>query len=236
MQFYGSKVYVRQLKKAQNYEKLNKVVVIVITKFNPFPRKKKFKTIYKMIDIETGENDLDAIAYVFISLPMLKKKFSKLTAEEFDALTILEKWGYFFRYVTKINDEESVMKLAAKDEIIKEAFEAIDWDSWTSEERLGYDLAERNRLDIAAMIGFEVTRERSKAKKKIAQVEKQLAKVKKEIIAVGKKSAQEKILIAKNFLAFGLDVTAIASAAGLNPSQVEALKSAFTGNSNPVFL
>jgi predicted transposase/invertase (TIGR01784 family) len=212
-QYYAAKAYSQQVlkedenhKKMAVYAKLKGVIFLAIADFIMFPEKKGgWKSEHRILDEKTYENDLKDFYFVFIELEKFKKKIDEL-------VTLEEKWCYFFKHA----DESTLVEiehLIGKDFIIKRAFEAIDQASWTEEELRTYERITKANLDNLAV-------EQQKIEDAEARGE---ARGKAEGLAEGK--AEEKMAIARNLLARGIDINTISLATGLSVAEINKLKS-----------
>ena len=87
--YYTSKAYVGQIKKGEDYPKLNQVIFIGILDFNSFEGD-NYLTRHLILKRETLNQDLRDLEFNFIEL----KKFNK---QEEHLETIIEKWIYFIK-------------------------------------------------------------------------------------------------------------------------------------------
>lgn len=126
-QFYIANSYVMQASSGSKYVELKPVILLAIANYNLFPEKEKVVSYHKTLDVETLENDLKDMSYVFIELP----KFDK---QESDLKTVQDKWIYFFRNWEKSKDIPNTVQ---EPELI-EAYHAMEEFNWTEEEREAY--------------------------------------------------------------------------------------------------
>lgn len=128
MVYYGAKTYSMQLARSKPYHQLMPVIVVAIVDFNMFPDKDSYKSIHRILDCKTYENDLTALSFAFVEL----KKFNKT---EKDLVTDEDKWIYFMKEIKQQNhipaalDEGEFAQACAIAERIK----------WTEEQLNAYD-------------------------------------------------------------------------------------------------
>ncbi len=128
MVFYGAKTYSMQLGKGKPYPELMPVVVLSLVGFTMFSNKKKYKSIHKILDIETHENDLEELTFVFVELPKFHKKEQELTTTE-------DKWLYFVKEIKKQN----YIPAALDEEELIEACGVAEKMSWSEQELSDYE-------------------------------------------------------------------------------------------------
>ena len=87
--YYTAKAYTGQIKKGENYPKLNQVIFIGILDFNSFDGD-NYLTRHLILNRDTLKQELRDIEFNFIEL----KKFTK-SEEELES--IIEKWIYFIK-------------------------------------------------------------------------------------------------------------------------------------------
>lgn len=214
-QYYAAKAYSQQvLKEDENHEKLEVyaklkgVIFLAIANFKMFPEKTGWKSEHHILDRKTYEHDLKDFYFIFLELKKFKKSIAQLENLE-------EKWMYFFKHA-----EESTFKdiehLIGRDVIIKRAFEAVDQASWTEEELRTYEHINKARLDNLAVEQQKLEDAEAKG------IEK--GKAEGEAIGIEKGKAEEKIEIAKNLLAQGIEEDTVAIATGLSNEEVKKLK------------
>ena len=193
--YYASKAYVNQMVKGGQYEHLKEVIFIAIIDYELFPQKANYHSSHRLCDQETHEQDLSGIHFEFLELPRFKKTLDNIS-------TMVEKWCYYFKYAPETTPEE-LEKLIGSDDVIKEAYKALDSAYWTEEELRLYEQETKSENDALSMLrqaeleGMEIG---------LAQGEANLKKV------------------VKNFLAAGVDISVIAQSTGLTEAEVDALR------------
>jgi predicted transposase/invertase (TIGR01784 family) len=80
---------VSQLKKGENYSKLQKVYFIAFINFNMF-ESKGYLSRHLILNLETHEQDLDSFNFSFIELKKFNKQLNELE-------NVLDKWVYFIK-------------------------------------------------------------------------------------------------------------------------------------------
>jgi len=121
--YYTSKAYTGQIKKGEDYPKLNQVIFIGILDFNSFEGN-NYLTRHLILNRETMNQDLRDLEFNFIEL----KKFNKCE-EELDS--IIEKWIYFIKNAENLT---MIPKSAAEIPELNEAYGLAAMNAWTEEE------------------------------------------------------------------------------------------------------
>jgi predicted transposase/invertase (TIGR01784 family) len=143
--FYVSKSYYQQLKRAEDYPKLNQVIFLGFLNFKLFNENPDYATRHLILDEKTNKNHFQDFELNFVELP----KFTKTLEELKD---IKDKWIYFVKHagtMTMIPHE-----LEEPDEL-RVAFEAARQMKWSKEELEAYDARgiyiqdERGRIQYA---------------------------------------------------------------------------------------
>jgi len=151
VQYYTAKQYSSQIKKAEDYPKLNQVIFIGILDFKFF-QGKRYLTKHLIINQQTGNQDLSDIEFNFIELPKFNKKLK-------DLKTLVEKWVYFIK---KASDLE-VIPENIDDEGLKLAYEDAAQFNWTDKELEAYDYAAMRKQDERGAITLAEKRAVAKA-------------------------------------------------------------------------
>ena len=94
MVYYGAKTYSMQLGKGKPYHHLTPVVTLSIVNFTMFPNKKNYKSIHRLLDDKTYENDIKELTFAFVELKKFNKQESELKTNE-------DKWIYFIKEIKK---------------------------------------------------------------------------------------------------------------------------------------
>jgi len=148
MIYYGAKTYSMQLHRAQSFYKLMPVIVLSIVDYIMFPAKKGYKSIHKILDIDSRENDVHDLAFVVVELP----KFNKT---ENELVTIEDKWLYFMKEIKKQNH----IPAALDQEELIEVCNIANRMRWSETFLYAYDDAEirmtcqQSSLDLASEEG-----------------------------------------------------------------------------------
>ena len=159
-QMYTAHAYTSQIKKGKEHFRLGPVVLLAVTTNTVFPEKKNAMSYHKVLDVETSENDLKDISYVFIELSKFHKKDpSKLK-------TSIDKWLYFLKYWDEI---KSPPETITEPELL-EAYDAMERFNWNANELNYYfktDLLKASQLATQESIhqesleeGIEIGREK----------------------------------------------------------------------------
>ena len=121
--YYTSKAYTSQIKKGEDYPKLNQVIFIGVLDFNSLEGE-NYLTRHLILNRETMNQDLGDLEFNFIEL----KKFNK---KEEELETIVEKWIYFIKNA----DNLSVIPKSAVDiPELNEAYKLASMNAWTEVE------------------------------------------------------------------------------------------------------
>jgi len=121
--YYTAKAYTGQIKKGDDFPKLNQVIFIAILDFNSFEGD-NYLTRHLILNRETMNQDLRDLEFNFIEL----KKFNK---QEEELETIIEKWIFFIKNA----DNLSVIPKNALDiPELNEAYKLAAMNAWTEEE------------------------------------------------------------------------------------------------------
>ncbi|WP_130471230.1 Rpn family recombination-promoting nuclease/putative transposase [Candidatus Magnetaquicoccus inordinatus] len=97
IQFNASKAYVQQIASAEEYPKLNQVIAVTITDFRLFNEFEHCVSMHEMRESLSGESLLREILYYFVELP-------KFTRSLHDLDTLLDKWIYFIRHASALQE------------------------------------------------------------------------------------------------------------------------------------
>jgi len=188
--YYASKAYVNQMVKGGQYEDLKEVIFIAIIDYELFPDKAHYHSTHRLVDEETHERDLSGLRFEFLQLPQFEKKLDEIS-------TMVEKWCYYFKYAPETTAED-LEKLVGSDEVIKEAYEALNTVYWTDNELMLYEQEMKNENDALSML-------------RQAELE-----------GMEKGREDERLVVAKNLLQAGVAVSIISQSTGLTEAEIEA--------------
>ena len=147
-QHYASRAYSNQIERGEkSYKNIKKVIFIAITNVILFPEEEDYKSRHDMRHDKSLKNYLDGMTFYFVELPKFKNTISEL-------LTLEEKWLFFLKHATETTAED-VDKISGNDEIIHQAYEALDRFSWSKEELLAYQQNEKRILDLQAAFDYQ---------------------------------------------------------------------------------
>jgi len=152
--FYGTKTYALQLGAKQSYHHLEPVIAIAVLGFTLFPTKKKYKSIHKILDIETHENDLQELTFAFVELPKFNKTENELVSDE-------DKWLYFLKNI----DTQKSVPAPLKEKEFGQACHAVERMTWSEAELNAYDDAIIRATDLQGALEMAEI----KGKTKVAQ-------------------------------------------------------------------
>lgn len=142
-QYYAAKAYVSQMNEGGLYTNLKEIIFLAITNFLMFPGSYNYKTDHITLNKVTHEHQLKDFYFSFLELPKFNKEIEQLE-------TIVDKWAYFFKHAAETSVEE-LDRLAGKDIIIKQAYNAVDQFYWDEVERNTYEQYKKNELDAIAI-------------------------------------------------------------------------------------
>ena len=129
--FYVSKIYTGQIKKGDDYEKLQKCIHVSILDFIHFPQDQRCYRKITFCDVETGEQYTD-----LMELHVLELK--KLPPEDQNENGVI-RWMRFLGGKSRKEFED----MAEKDEYIKEAYEDLKKLSLDEQKRLEYEVRQK---------------------------------------------------------------------------------------------
>lgn len=122
-----AKTYSAQLKPKEDYTLLNPVIGLTITDFEMFSDDEVQGVLsrFGLYDPQNGvEYPINDIELVFVELPKFEKKLSELE-------TLTDKWLYFLRYASELDDVPAPMK---DEPAIEQAFEVANRINLSQEE------------------------------------------------------------------------------------------------------
>ncbi len=151
MIYYGAKTYSLQLDRGKPYHELTPVIVLSVVDFVMFPNKKRYKSIHRILDDISYENDLRELAFAFVELPKFTKKENELQSNE-------DKWIFFIKNIKKHTE----IPAALGQNEFEEACHVAQRMTWSEQELNIYDAAFINATDYQT--GMELAQEESLAK------------------------------------------------------------------------
>ena len=126
--YYTAKAYTGQIKKGEEYPKLNQVIFIGILNFNSFDGD-NYLTRHLILNKETLKQELQDLEFNFIEL----RKFTKQEAE---LQSIVEKWLYFIKNAGNLT---MIPKSAEEIPELKEAYTQASMNTWSQKELEVYE-------------------------------------------------------------------------------------------------
>jgi predicted transposase/invertase (TIGR01784 family) len=121
--YYSAKAYTGQIRRGEDFPKLNQVIFIGILDFNSFDGD-NYLTRHLILNKETLKQELPDLEFNFIEL----RKFNK-TEEELES--IIEKWIYFIKNAGNLT---MIPKSAEDIPELKEAYTQAAMNAWSQEE------------------------------------------------------------------------------------------------------
>ncbi len=203
MCFNASKVYVRQIGVAKQYDELPlPVYSLNLANVIIKPDLEGYYHYYRMVHEENSDKIIEGLQLIFVELP-------KFTAQNYSEKKMQVLW---LRYLTEIDEKTRQVpeELLANPEV-KKAVTALEESAFSEAELLGYE----KFWDI---ISVEKTLYNSAIRKGLAEgMEKGLAK------GIEKGKAEEQRLIAANFKKQGIAFEIISQCTGLTLKDIETL-------------
>lgn len=160
--FYWSKMFLKQLKKGELYENLNKTITINLVNFN-FLECEKFHSFYHLYEDELKVKLTDIMEIHFIEM----KKFEKVDKKMNDKL---HNWMSF---INNPNGED-IDSMAMADNDIKSARDILSVMSGDKELKQLAEMREKALMDEASRISGAIKKERRESERKILEVAKNL--------------------------------------------------------------
>jgi predicted transposase/invertase (TIGR01784 family) len=194
--YYSAKAYTNQIKKGDDYPKLNQVIFIGILDFNSFEGD-NYLTRHLILNKETLKQELPDLEFNFIEL----RKFNK---REEELESIVEKWIYFIKNAGSLT---VIPKSAETIPELKSAYSQAAMIAWSPEELEIYEYWQIR--DAADRYGKERDLELEFEKGVETGIEKGIEK--------------RNIEVALNLKSAGFSVDVIIQATGLNREQIEGL-------------
>ena len=197
--YNAAKKYSAQLKKGDDFHRLNPVIALTITDFNLFPDQDDVISQFKLLEKKKFIEYSDDIELIFIELP----KFDKTEAE---LNSIQDKWIYFIKNAGQL---DCVPSNVSKEQI--HAFEIANEANFTEQEldlqhrKKDWIYIQKNSVEYALKTGLE------------QGIEKGIEQ------GVEQGKVDEKKEIALNMLNLGLGVDVISQATGLSPELIKLL-------------
>jgi predicted transposase/invertase (TIGR01784 family) len=213
-QYYAAKAYASQLLVGGKYYDLKEVIFVAIADFIMFPQKEAYKSDHIILDQATHDHDLKDFSFTFLELPKFNKTIDELK-------TPIENWCYFFKHAPETS-EKDISKLSMYP-IIERAYEELNRFSWSPEELLTYDQAEKYEGAHQAALDFQFDKGMEKGIEKGLQegiekgMEKGIEKGLQEGIEKGKHD------VARALLKRGMPLELVAEATGLTKKTLETL-------------
>ena len=199
-QYYAAKSYSGQIKRGDDYPRLNQVIFIGILNFSEFSSE-HWLSCHALLNRENYAQELQDLEFYFIELP----KFTK-TETELD--TILEQWVYFLKYA---DDLEIIPPVSAKAPALRAAYEIADQFGWKQDELELYDYWCMKAQDERGALELAVEKAVKKAEKIAEQRGEQRGRL------------TEKQQIARMLKAQGVALDIIAQSTGLDSNEIESL-------------
>ena len=214
-QYYATRAYSGQLLKGEDYQKLRNVIFLAITNFTMFPDDPAIKSDHIILNSQTYAHKLKGLHFTFIELTKFTKKLEELTS-------IREKWYYYLKHAPETT-EEAYSELVEGAPALQRAYDELEKASWSQEELYKYDQIIKQERDHAS-VGIAQFQKGEKKGREEGKAEG-LKEGEKKGIELGKAEGkqQEKLEIAKQMLAKGLDIQLICEMTGLSEQRIRSL-------------
>jgi len=144
-QYYAAKSYSGQIKRGDDYPRLNQVIFVGILNFSEFSSE-HWLSCHALLNRENYAHELQDLEFYFIELPKFTKTESELNS-------ILDQWVYFLKHADKL---EVIPPISASAPALRAAYEIADQFSWNQDELEVYDYwsmkaqDERGALQLAS--------------------------------------------------------------------------------------
>ena len=198
MLFYTSKMVVEQVKRGYQYDKINKVISILITDFTMIEETQAKHSRFRYHDETTGVRFPDSPEINVLELPKVGESDG----------THLGKWMRFFRAKT----EEEFMTVARTNPAIDEAWGVIKVLSGDERTRALAEAREKARMDLDSWLGDAKHEGREEGLEEGLQ----------------KGRHEEKLAVARNLLKEKVPLDTISKATGLPLDEVKKLAAELT--------
>ena len=213
--FYWAKIYIEQLKAAEDYSKLTKAIGINILNFTSIPEAKKYHNVFHITEKETGLLYFQDLELHTIELT----KFSSDSNEELADIVLkvknaLDMWSAFLTRNDLLILDNLPKEL--NDQNLKKAINVLNVMNFSAEEREAYeDRLKWLRIEANTIKNYE---QRGEIRGREAGREVGI------LIGEDRGKAKEKIEIAKKLLAQNCDINIISVVTGLSHEQIKKLK------------
>ena len=138
--YYATKAYAGQIKRAEDYPRLNQVIFIGILNFVGFEGE-DYLTRHLILNSRTYRQEIQDLEFNFLELP-------KFTKSEGELETVLDKWVYFLKYAKDLE----VIPASADFPALRLAYESANQFGWTDEELAVYDFLGMKAQDERGMV------------------------------------------------------------------------------------
>ena len=175
------------------------------------------KTVYRLLEETHNTLLTDRLTYIFIELPKFKKRAEELTGD------VLEGMYFCLKNMSQLQERPVALTHGIFDKIFGIS-ELLVMDEDTRDKIIENMTTERdlkNQLDYARKVAIAEGLAEGKAQGMAQGMAQGLAEGKAQGMAQG--MAQEKLQIAKNMLAMGLDTETISKATGLSVDEIDNL-------------
>ena len=211
--YYPTKGYNSQIKRADQYRKLNPAYFVGILSDFSHTQNPNYISRSRIQDIDTGEVTIKDVEFNFIELEKFDKKLS-------DLQNLTDKWIFFIKNAENL----TIIPSDVDDEGLRSAYQEANQYTWSQAELDAYDYIDmreeegRAKLDAAEKRGKEEGRVEGRAE----GIAEGMTVGKAEGVAETEaKAAQEKEMIIINFHRIGVSIADIAAATQKTEAEVQ---------------
>jgi predicted transposase/invertase (TIGR01784 family) len=228
--YYWAKLFIEQLKSAEDYGSLSKAIGIHILNFTSILGVSAYHNVFHIREEKTGLHYFKDLELHTIELKKFVENVGKKELKDFVSKikNALDMWSTFLSRHDLLKKDKLPSKL--DNPALKKALNVLEIMNFTDDERMAYDdrlkwlMIESNTLRKYEEKGFERGLETGRKEKEEA-VRKAEEKAQQEKEAAVKKAERERNSdIARTLLSQGIDIETIAKATTLSKEEIEKLR------------
>ena len=148
MLYYWARTYAGQIRHSEEYEKLNPVISIIVTRFLMFPELEKLHNTFWITAQDVPEVPLTDNLQIY-TLELVAEKLGQLPAMK----EPLRQWLEFFQYSDTKSEEEMRFLLENSDPVVRDAYDEYRRFNQSEELRMLEENREKSQLDFNSYIG-----------------------------------------------------------------------------------
>ncbi len=223
--FNASKAYVSQLKEGEDYKLLQPVYSLnLVNEIFETDWGEEFYHHYRVVNVLHSDRVIEGLQFVFIELP----KFKPNTITEKKAMSL------WLRFLNEVNERtREVPEELMSEPLVKKAVGIVETQGYNDAQMAGYDKfwdvvsTEKTLFNSAIRKGLAEGRAQGLAEGRAEGMEKGLAEGRAEGMKKGlaegmeKGAQQEKLRMAKQMKAMGMDLATIAALSGINLEDIK---------------